>query len=134
MVPVLDSTTIEGANIQSRISKDRLDALIARTQNGGAEVVALLKTGSAYYAPAASTFAMVDAILNNTKQVMPCSVLLEGEYGLSDVCIGVPVCLGAKGVEKIINLPLSKADSGALSASAKIYKETAAEIRTSPGA
>src|SRR4029077_12231061 len=101
------------------IPAERLQSIIERTRNGGAEIVKLLKTGSAYYAPAMSAVEMVEALLTDAKRLGPCSVLLQGEYGLRDLFIGVPVVLGAKGVEKIIKLELSHDELAALQKSGK---------------
>src|SRR5262249_5081135 len=99
MVPLPRYSTVAGIPITELMSAERVQALVDRTANGGAEIVALLKTGSAYYAPAASTFEMVDAILNDRKHVLPCATHLQGEYGVDGLFVGVPVVLGAAGVE-----------------------------------
>ena len=129
MVPLPAYTTVGGISVTDLIPADRLAELIARTRNGGAEIVKLLKTGSAYYAPAMSAVEMVEAILTDQKRLVPCSVLLEGEYGLKDLFIGVPVMLGGKGVEKIVTLKLSAADQAALEKSAKDVAEMIAELK-----
>lgn len=128
MVPLPEYTTVSGIPVSKLIPKDRLDKLIERAREGGAEIVGLLKTGSAYYAPAASTCAMVEAILKDTKRVLPCSVLLDGAYGIKDVCVGVPVKLGSNGVEKILELPLSSDELDALKKSAEVYRESIADL------
>src|SRR5213075_2562575 len=99
MVPLPRFSTVAGVPITELLPPDRVKALEERTANGGAEVVALLKTGSAFYAPAASTFEMVDAILRDRKRVLPCAVLLQGEFGTKDLFVGVPVILGRGGME-----------------------------------
>src|SRR6266513_884602 len=107
MVPLPRYSTVAGIPITELIAKDRLDALVSRTANGGAEIVKYLKTGSAYYAPSASAVEMVEAILKDKKRIMPCAVHLEGEYGINGLFVGVPVKLGASGMEKIIEIKLT---------------------------
>lgn len=131
MVPLPRYTTVSGVPVDQLMSKERLAALIERTRNGGAEIVNLLKTGSAYVAPAAATAAMVEAIVRDTHRVLPCSVLLEGEYGISDVCVGVPVKLTAAGAESILELELTSEERAALKQSAAIYRRTIKEIHNS---
>ena len=114
MVPLPRYTTVSGITVTQMIPGDRLAQIAQRTRDGGAEIVKLLKTGSAYYAPAMSAVEMVQAILTDQKRLVPCSVLLEGEYGMKDLFIGVPVILGAKGVEKIVELELSAEELAAL--------------------
>jgi malate dehydrogenase len=123
MVPLPRYTTVGGVPITELISPDRIKAISERTRNGGGEIVKLLKTGSAYYAPALATVEMVDAILNDRKRLMPCSAYLTGQYGIKDLYIGVPVILGAGGVEKIIELKLDPAELTELQNSAKTYKD-----------
>ena len=123
MVPLPRYTTVGGVSITEMMPPDRVQALSKRTIDGGAEIVALLKTGSAYYAPAAATVAMVDAVLNDRKKLFPCSAFLTGQYGINDMYIGVPVVLGAGGVEKIIELKLAQPELSALQRSAATYKE-----------
>jgi malate dehydrogenase len=128
MVPLPRFTTVGGIAVTELIAKDRLDAIIQRTRDGGAEIVKLLKTGSAYYAPAMSAVEMTEALLTDQKRLVPCSVLLEGQYGLKDLFIGVPVMLGAKGVEKIIELKLSAEELAALQKSGKDVSDMIAEL------
>src|SRR3972149_8935745 len=123
MVPLPRYTTVGGVPITELLSPDRIQALSQRTRDGGTEIVKLLKTGSAYYAPAASTAEMMDAILNDRKKMLAASALVKGEYGLSDLYIGVPVILGANGVEKIVELKLQPDEKEALHNSAKVYKD-----------
>src|SRR5215203_7564229 len=104
MVPLPRYSTVAGIPITELLSAERIKALEDRTANGGAEVVALLKTGSAYYAPAASTFEMVDAILRDRRRVLPCAVRLQGEYGVDGLFVGVPVVLGRGGMEKVFEI------------------------------
>ncbi|MBI4565090.1 MAG: malate dehydrogenase [Planctomycetes bacterium] len=123
MVALPRFTTVAGIPIPELLSKEECDALAARTRDGGAEIVALLKTGSAYYAPGSSIAAMVGSILFDQDRVMPCSVLLEGEYGLKDVVVGVPCKLGDGGLKQIIELKLTPDESAALQRSAAVVRE-----------
>jgi malate dehydrogenase len=107
MVPLPRYSSVAGIPITELMSADRINALVERTRNGGAEIVALLKTGSAYYAPSAATLEMVNAILLDKKKILPCSAYLDGEYGVKGMFSGVPVKLGAKGVEQVIEIKLS---------------------------
>jgi len=107
MVPLPRYSTVAGVPITELMSEDRVRALCDRTANGGAEVVALLKTGSAFYAPAASTFEMVESILLDRKRVLPCAVLLDGEFGTKGLFVGVPVVLGADGMERVFEIELT---------------------------
>ena len=118
MVPLPRYSTVSGIPITELMSKDRIDALVTRTANGGAEIVSLLKTGSAYYAPASAATEMAEAILKDKKKILPCATLLEGEYGINDLFIGVPVKLGSKGVEEIIEIKLTEQEQTALNKSA----------------
>jgi malate dehydrogenase len=117
MVPVLSHTTIEGIPVQKLVAKDALDKLIDRTRKGGGEIVGLMGT-SAFYAPAISAIEMAEAYLGDQKRILPCAALLEGEYGYTDLYMGVPVVIGAGGVEKIIELELSAEEKGMLAKSA----------------
>jgi len=119
MVPLPRYTTVCGVPIIQLINKDKIEKLIKRTREGGAEIVSLLKTGSAYYAPAAATVEMVEAILKDKKKILPCSVLLKGEYGIEDIFLGVPVKLGQKGAEDIIEIDLNREEIEALHNSAE---------------
>lgn len=119
MVPLPRFTTIGGIPVTEFIAQDRLDAIIQRTRKGGGEIVNLLKTGSAYYAPSAATVQMVEAIIRDKKRVLPCAAYLEGEYGLNDIYFGVPVVLGANGVEKVIELSLTDAEMAEVKQSAE---------------
>ena len=123
MVPLPRYTTVSGIPISELMPAERVQALIERTRKGGGEIVQLLKSGSAYYAPAAAVVDMVKAVIRDEKKLLPASVLLEGQYGLKDICIGVPVVLGAGGVEKIIELELSREELSALHKSAETYRE-----------
>ncbi len=129
MVPVTRYTVAGGIPVEELIAPERLAQIVQRTRDGGAEIVKLLKTGSAYYAPAMSAVEMVEAILLDQKRLVPCSVSLNGEYGLKDLFIGVPIILGGKGVERIVQLKLSDADQAALEKSAKDVSDMIAELR-----
>ncbi len=124
MVPLPRYTTVGGIPITELISKDKIQAISDRTRVGGGEIVKLLKTGSAYYAPAAATVEMIDSVLRDRKRVAPCSVFLTGQYGIKDLYIGVPALLGANGVEKIFELKLDDDELKSLQHSAETYKET----------
>jgi len=128
MVPLPRYSTVAGIPITELMSAERVQALVDRTANGGAEIVALLKTGSAYYAPAASTFEMVDAILNDRKRVLPCATHLQGEYGVDGLFVGVPVVLGAAGMERVIEIKLSADEQAAFDKSAGAVKELVAKL------
>ena len=128
MVPLPRYTTVSGVPITELIPEDRIQAISERTQKGGGEIVGLLKTGSAYYAPAASSVKMAAAILNDTHHVLPCSAYLEGEYGLDDVYVGVPCQLGRKGREKVIELDLTDEEKKALHSSAGVYKASLKDL------
>jgi len=123
MVPLPRFSTVAGIPITELISKERIDAIVERTANGGAEIVSLLKTGSAYYAPASAAVEMAESILKDKKKILPCAVLLQGEYGIDDLFIGVPVKLGSKGIEQVIEIDLSAEEKTALSTSADAVKE-----------
>ena len=123
MVPLARMCTVAGIPISKLIKQDRIEAIVKRTRDGGAEIVNLLKTGSAFYAPSAAVAEMVDAIILDRKQILPCAVRLEGEYGIRGLFVGVPVKLGAKGVEDIVELELSDDERGALQRSADSVKE-----------
>jgi len=123
MVPLPRYSTVAGIPITELLPKDRLDALVKRTANGGAEIVGLLKTGSAYYAPAASVVEMVEAILKDKKKVLPCTAYLEGEYGVKGLFVGVPVKLGRRGIEQILQITLSPDESAGLQRSAAAVRE-----------
>jgi len=123
MVPLPRYSTVAGIPITELIAKDRLDAIIQRTRDGGAEIVNYLKTGSAYYAQAAAATEMVEAILKDKKKILPCAVYLQGEYGIRDLFVGVPCKLGANGLEQIINIKLTPDEQAALKKSADAVAE-----------
>jgi len=128
MVPLPRYTTVGGIPITELLPQGRIAEIAQRTRDGGAEIVKLLKTGSAYYAPAMSAVEMVEAILTDQKRLVPCSALLQGEYGMKDLFLGVPVILGARGVEKIVELELSGDELAALRASGKQVIDSIAEL------
>ena len=123
MVPLPRFSTVAGIPITELISPERIEALVDRTRTGGAEIVGLLKTGSAFYAPASSAVEMAKAILMDKKMILPCAVYLEGEYGFSDLFIGVPVKLGKNGVEEVIQIKLTDDETAALKKSADAVEE-----------
>ena len=123
MVPLPRYSTVAGIPITDLLSADRIQALVDRTANGGAEIVAMLKTGSAFYAPAASTFEMVDSILRDRRRVLPCATLLKGEYGVDGLFVGVPVVLGTGGLQRIIEIKLTAAEQAAFEKSAAAVRE-----------
>jgi len=122
MVPLVRHTTVCGIPISELMPVERINALVERTKKGGGEIVSLLKTGSAYYAPAAATIQMVESVLLDRKRVLPCSVFLEGEFGVSGVFMGVPVKLGARGVEQIIEIKLTDDER-------QMFERSAASVR-----
>jgi malate dehydrogenase len=124
MVPVPRYTTVAGIPITELLPEDKIQAIADRTRVGGGEIVKLLKTGSAYYAPAAATAEMVDSVIRDRKRVMPCSVYLTGQYGIKDLYIGVPIVIGKKGVEKILEVKLDDKELESLQHSATTYKDT----------
>jgi len=128
MVPLLRYTTVAGRSVSEWLPKERLEALVQRTRDGGAEIVSLLKSGSAYYAPSAAVMTMVEAILKDQKRVLPCAAYCEGEYGLSGVFVGVPARLGRGGVEQIIEYELTPGERAALETSAAAVRELSAAV------
>ncbi|MBA3018625.1 MAG: malate dehydrogenase [Proteobacteria bacterium] len=128
MVPLPRYSTVAGIPITELLSKERIDALIERTRNGGAEIVGLLKTGSAYYAPASAAVEMAEAVLKDKKKILPCAAYLKGEYGINDLFIGVPVKLGSNGIEEIIQITLTDEENAALQKSADAVKELVLKI------
>jgi malate dehydrogenase len=126
MVPLASYTNVSGIPLSQLLPQDRIDALVDRTRNGGAEIVSLLKTGSAYYAPAAAAVQMAEAIVRDKKRILPCSAWLEGEYGMDGLFLGVPCKLGRNGLEKVLEVELTGDEKGALERSAQAVKETMA--------
>ncbi|MEI7589830.1 MAG: malate dehydrogenase [Deltaproteobacteria bacterium] len=129
MVPLVRYTTVAGIPVAELINAETLASIIARTRNGGAEIVSLLKTGSAFYAPASAAVEMAEAIIKDKKKILPCSVYLEGEYGISGIFMGIPVKLGAKGVEQIIELSLLPDEIAELNKSASAVRELILAMR-----
>jgi malate dehydrogenase len=129
MVPLARYSTVSGIPLPDLMSNERIEKLTERTANGGAEIVNLLKTGSAFYAPSASVLAMVDSIVLDQKRILPCSVFLQGEYGHEGLFLGVPVKLGARGMEQIIQIELSDREREALAGSAAAVRELLAVMK-----
>ena len=123
MVPLPRYSTVAGIPLPDLLPQDRIEAIVQRTRKGGAEIVNLLKTGSAYYAPSAAAVEMVEAILKDKKKILPCAVYLEGEYGIKGLFVGVPVKLGARGIEKIYEIHLNDAEKAMLAKSAASVQE-----------
>ena len=128
MVPLVRYTTIAGVPISEFVDQPTIDKLVKRTRDGGIEIVNYLKTGSAYYAPSAAAVEMVEAIVKDKKRILPCAAYLKGEYGLSDTYIGVPVKLGKKGIEQIVEVPLTADEKAALAKSANEVKANIAKL------
>ena len=128
MVPLARYSTVAGIPITQLLPPDRVEAIIDRTRKGGGEIVSLLKKGSAFFAPSAATMQMVEAILKDRKMILPCSVYLEGEYGLNDICFGVPVKLGRNGVEQIIEVDLTDDERTAMERSAALVRSSMAAL------
>jgi malate dehydrogenase len=128
MVPLISYTTVSGIPVTQLIEQEKLEAIVSRTRNGGAEIVALLKTGSAYYAPSAAAVQMVEAIALDKRRILPCSVWLQGEFGLRDVFCGVPCKLGRNGLEQILNIKLTEAERAELHKSAEAVRATQAVV------
>lgn len=127
MVPLPRYTTIAGIPVTEFIAKERLDEIVERAKKGGGEIVAYLKTGSAYYAPGTAAVEMCEAIVKDQKRVLPCTVLLDGEYGQKDVCLGVPIVIGKNGIEKIIELDLNAEEKADFNNSANHVRGTIQE-------
>jgi len=129
MVPIIRSATVGGVPLTQLLSKDRIDAVVKRTREGGAELVALYKTGSAYFAPAAAAIAMAESYLLDRKRILPCAAYLTGQYGISGYFMGVPVQIGAGGVEKIIELELDPDEKALMSKSFQSVKKTVDSVK-----
>jgi malate dehydrogenase len=129
MVPLISYTTVSGIPVTQLMKKDKLDAIVDRARNGGAEIVKLLKTGSAYYAPSSGAVQMVEAIVKDQKRILPCSAWLEGEYGMKDLFLGVPVKLGRNGIEQILEIELTADEKAALAKSAEAGREPMSVIK-----
>jgi malate dehydrogenase len=129
MVPLISYTTVSGIPVTQLMDKATLDAIVDRTRSGGAEIVKHLKTGSAYYAPSSGAVQMVEAIVNDQKRILPCSAWLEGEYGMQGLFLGVPCKLGAKGLEKVLEVTLTKDERAALEKSAEAVREPMSVVK-----
>jgi malate dehydrogenase len=129
MVPVTRLCSVAGIPLERLIPKERLEAIVDRTRKGGGEIVALLKTGSAFYAPATSAIAMAESYLRDKKRVLPCAALLEGEYGVRGYYMGVPVTIGANGIEKIHQIELTAEEKATFDRSFQSVKKTVDEIK-----
>ena len=129
MVPLPRFATVAGIPLPLLMPAEKIDKLVERTRNGGAEIVAYLKTGSAYYAPSSAIVEMVDSILRDRKKILPCAVYLEGEFGIQGLYVGVPAKLGRGGVEAIIDLPLSEVETAALRSSAEAVRELVEKLK-----
>jgi malate dehydrogenase len=128
MVPLPDHTTVSGIPITKLMPKDRIEAIVDRTRKGGGEIVKLLKTGSAFYAPGGSAARMTQSIIRDENQVLPCAALLHGEYGLENIYMGVPCVLGKGGVERVIELEISADEHAALHRSAEEVRTGIAQL------
>ncbi|MZH47132.1 MAG: malate dehydrogenase, partial [Nitrospinae bacterium] len=128
MVPLPRYTSVSGISITELMTPEQIERVVERTRKGGAEIVGLLKTGSAFYAPGASVVKMIEAILQDKRRILPCTAFLEGEYGWDGIFFGVPVMMGVNGIEKIIELNLSDEEKAALDISAQDVKKTCDEI------
>src|SRR5215218_3289414 len=129
MVPLISYTTVSGIPITQLLAKDKLDAIVDRARNGGAEIVKHLKTGSAYYAPSAGAVQMAEAIVNDQRRILPCAAWLEGEYGMKGLYLGVPCKLGRNGLEKVIEVELTADERAALEKSAEAVREPMRAIK-----
>jgi len=123
MVPIIKLCTVAGVPITELLPEEKINSLVQRTVKGGSEIIGLLKTGSAFYAPAAATAQMVDAIILDKKEILPCAAYLEGEYGISGAVVGVPVKLGRNGIEQIVELELTPEEDAALKESANAVRK-----------
>ncbi|HUC38845.1 MAG TPA: malate dehydrogenase [Candidatus Acidoferrum sp.] len=128
MVPLPNNAFVNGIPIKELIGKGTIDKIIERTRNGGAEIIGLEKDSSAFYAPASSLVAMIESMLNDRKEVLPCAAYLDGEYGIKGIFMGVPVVLGSKGVEKVVELKLTRDESAAMKASADKVRALAKQV------
>jgi malate dehydrogenase len=134
MVPLTRSTSVGGIPLDQLLAAADVEALVKRTRTGGAEIVSLLKTGSAFYAPGASVAKMVEAVIKDERRLFPASAYLRGEYGYRDIYLGVPVVMGRNGVERIVELPLAEEERKALDSSAEAVKKGLEELSTAMGA
>ena len=130
MVPLASYTSVSGIPLTQLLSQDRIDALIERTRKGGGEIVSHLKTGSAYYAPAAAAVQMAEAIVKNKRRILPCAAWLQGEYGMRDLYLGVPCMLGESGIERVIEVGLDGEERAALESSAEHVRSTVSALKS----
>jgi malate dehydrogenase len=129
MVPLASYTSVSGIPLTQLLSQDRIDALVERTRKGGGEIVGYLKTGSAYYAPAAAAVQMAEAIVKDKRRILPCSAWLQGEYGMKDIFLGVPCLLGEGGLKKIYEVELSDEEKAALATSGEAVRSTVKDLK-----
>jgi malate dehydrogenase len=129
MVPLASYTSVSGIPLSQLMAQDRIDALVERTRKGGGEIVAYLKTGSAYYAPAAAAVQMAEAIVKDKRRILPCAAWLQGEYGMTDLYLGVPCMLGENGLERILEVDLADDERAALEKSAEHVRSTVAALQ-----
>ena len=129
MVPLPRYSSVGGIPLTQLLSKEKIDAIVSRTRKAGGEIVALLKTGSAYYSPSASVIQMAEAILKDKKRILPCCTYLEGEYGLNDIYFGVPVKLGSDGIEQVLEVSLTEEEKALVQQSGKAVKESISSLR-----
>ena len=129
MVPLASYTSVSGIPLSQFLEQDRIDALVERTRKGGGEIVSYLKTGSAYYAPAAAAVQMAEAIVKDKRRILPCAAWLQGEYGFNDLYLGVPCMLGANGLERIVEVELEDSERSALETSAEHVKSTVESLK-----
>ncbi|HSG09578.1 MAG TPA: malate dehydrogenase [Longimicrobiales bacterium] len=129
MVPLASYTSVSGIPLTQLLAQDRIDALVERTRKGGGEIVGYLKTGSAYYAPAAAAVQMAEAIVKDKRRILPCSAWLQGEYGMKDIFLGVPCLLGEGGLKKIFEVELSDAEKAALTTSGEAVRSTVKDLK-----
>jgi malate dehydrogenase len=129
MVPLPRYSTVAGIPITELLSQETIDRLVKRTRDGGIEIVNYLKTGSAYYAPSSSAVLMAEAIVKDKKRILPCAAYLQGEYGIRDTYVGVPVKLGKKGIEEILEIKLNAAEKAALDKSANDVRQSIAKLK-----
>jgi malate dehydrogenase len=129
MVPLISYTSVSGIPVTQLMDREKLDAIVTRTRNGGAEIVKFLKTGSAYYAPSAGAVQMAEAIVNDQRRILPCAAWLQGEYGMKDLFLGVPCLLGKNGLEQVIEVELTADERAALAKSAEAVREPMAAVK-----
>jgi malate dehydrogenase len=129
MVPIVSYTTVSGIPVTQLMKREQLDKIVDRTRNGGAEIVSYLKTGSAYYAPSSAAVQMAEAIVKDKKRILPCAAWLQGEYGYSNIFLGVPCKIGRNGLEQILEVELTSNEKVALGKSAQAVKETMAQVK-----